>query len=102
MAEFTIEQAKEHAQPILERFKDGFQWTDILGLIPEVMQLVQGLGGMTGSEKEAAALMILDHIVDETDMPWVPDSLVDPIIKKGARTLIPLFVSVAKDKFNID
>ena len=102
MAEFTIERAKEYAGPILERFEDGFQWSDVFAIVPEVMEIVEDLKEMNGPEKEAAAVMVLDHVIDATNVPWLPDSLVDPILKKGVRLMIPMLVSATKGKLKVN
>lgn len=102
MAEFTIEQAKEHGGVIIDRLRDGFQWSDVFAIVPEVMEIVEDLGEMNGPEKEATALMILDYIIDETDVPWLPDRLVDPILKKGVRFIIPMLSDAAKGKFKFN
>ena len=104
MAKFTAAQIKEHAERVLEQFEDGFQWTDLIALVPEVMGIVEDVQGMNGPEKEESALGILDYVIDETDIPWLPDSLVDPILKKGVRHLIPILIKASKGevKFNAD
>ena len=102
MAEFTIETAKEHGAKILERFDDGFQWGDVFAIVPEVMEIVEELGELKGEEKFAAAVLVLDHVIDETDTPWLPDSLVDPIMKKAVRFLIPMLAKAAKGRFKFN
>lgn len=103
MVEFTAERVKEHAESILERFQGGdFHWSDLIDIVPEVMAIVQQVGGMTGPEKQTAAEAILDYIIDETNIPWLPDKYVDPICKKGVRKLVPMLINAAKGKFNID
>jgi len=102
MAEFTIEQVQKHAADVLELFEDGWQWTDIFEIVPKVMEIVEEVRGMTGPEKSAAAEKILDHVIDETDIPWLPDSLVDPILKKGVRFMIPMIVKATKGEYKIN
>lgn len=102
MAKFTAAQIQEHAQRAMEAFKDGFQWSDIFTLVPQVMEIVQAAGGMTGPEKEEAALSILDYVIDNTDTPWLPDNLTDPLLKKGVRYMIPTLIKAAKGEFKID
>lgn len=90
MAKFTAAQIQEHAQRILDRFEDGLQWGDILSIIPEALDIVKSVSEMTDVEREESAVAIVDYVVDNTDTPWLPDNLIDPIIKKGARVLIPI------------
>ena len=102
MAKFTAAQVAEHAEKILEALKDGWQFSDLFTLVPEAMGIVEAIGDMSGPEKKEAAEAIIDYVIDKTDTPWLPDSLVDPILKKGARYLIPVLVKAANGNFGID
>lgn len=102
MSKFTAAQIQEHADKLMEAFEDGFQWSDIFDLVPSAMEIVQAVGDMTGEEKEESALAIIDYVIDNTDTPWVPDSLVDPLLKKGVRYLIPSLIKAAKGEYKID
>lgn len=102
MGKFTAAQIKEHADEILKAFEDGFQWSDVFALVPHTMEIVQAVGGMTGPEKEESALAIIDYVIDNTDTPWIPDNLTDPLLKKGARFMIPMLIKAAKGELKID
>jgi hypothetical protein len=99
MAKFTAAQIKEHAEKVMEAFEDGFQWSDVMTLVPAVMEIVGEVKEMRGAEKQEAAEAILDYVIDETDIPWIPDSLVDPILKKGVRIMIPLLFKASEGEF---
>ena len=100
MAKFTLEQIQDHAEKVMELFADGFQWSDVLEVVPQVMEIVGAVEDMTGEEKKEAAEAILDYVIDETDFPWIPDSFVDPILKKGVRIIIPMLFKAAEGKFD--
>ena len=99
MGKFTAAQIKEHAEKAMEAFADGFQWSDIMTLVPAVMEIVGSVKEMTGAEKQESAEGILDYVIDETDIPWLPDSFVDPILKKGVRIMIPLLFKASEGEF---
>jgi len=96
MAKFTAAEIQEHAEKAMEAFEDGFQWSDVFTLVPEVMEIVESVKEMTGPEKEESALAIIDYVIDETDTPWIPDNLTDPLLKKGARFMIPMLIKATK------
>jgi len=102
VAEFNLEEAKAEASKIVELFADGFQWTDIFKVVPMVMETVEKVSGMSGEEKKASALTIINYVIDETDMPWIPDSLIDPLLKKAAPVLIELLVSATKGELGVN
>lgn len=95
MAKFTVAQIEEHAKKIMENFEDGFQFSDFFSLVPEALAIVQDVGEMGDVEKEEAVLAVVGYIIDNTDTPWLPDDLVDPILKKGAKYLLD---QLLKDK----
>ena len=99
MVKFTAE-IKEHGEKAMEAFKDGFQWTDLITLVPAVMEIVGDVKDMGNAEKREAVEGILDYVIDETDIPWIPDSLVDPILKKAVRVIIPMLFDAAEGRFN--
>jgi len=99
MAKFTAAQIQEHAEKAMEAFEDGFQWTDLITLVPAVMEIVGSVKEMSGAEKQESAEGILDYVIDETDIPWLPDSFVDPILKKGVRVLIPMLFKAHEGEF---
>ena len=102
MAKFTAAQIEEHAKAILESFADGFQWTDIIEVVPRVMEIVEDVSEMSGEEKGEAAGAILDYVIDNTDTPWLPDSFIDPILKKGVRALMPLLCKASKGELKLN
>lgn len=102
MAKFTAAQIEEHGKKVLEAFEDGFQWSDIFDIIPQVMEIVEAVGAMTGDEKRESAEAVLDYVIDETDIKWLPDSLIDPILKKAARYVIPLVIKATKGDYKIN
>ena len=103
MAQFTAAQIEEHAKKILDAFQDGWQWSDLFTIVPQAMEIVEQVQGMTGPEKHATVKAILDYVIDNTDTPWCPDALVDPILKKAVEYLIPILARAAKGgfKFNL-
>lgn len=101
MAKFTVEQAAEHAQKLMQAFNDGFQWSDVLTIIPQAMEIVATVSDATGEEREESAVMILDYIIDNTDIPWLPDSLVDPILKNGVRHVVPMLAKAARGEYKL-
>jgi hypothetical protein len=102
MAKFTAAQIEEHAAKIMEAFEDGFQWADVFDIVPQAMEIVEAVGGMSGPEKEESALAIIDYVIDNTDTPWIPDNMTDPLLKKGARYMIPMILKAAKGDLKVD
>lgn len=102
MAKFTAAQIQEHAEKVMESFEDGFQWSDVFTIVPQVMEIVEEVGEMSGEEKQESAEAILDYVIDNTDTPWIPDSLTDPLLKKGARFMIPMLIKASKGEYKLN
>jgi len=98
MAQFTVAQIEEHGKKILEQFDDGWQWTDLGAVIAEGMKIVETVGDMSNAEKKESAVAIANYVIDNTDVPWLPDSLVDPILKKAVPWIIELVIDASKGK----
>lgn len=101
MAAFTIEQAKAAAEEIKKVFADGFQWTDLFKVVPMAMEIVEQVQGMSGEEKKATAVQIINHVIDTTDMPG-PDTILDPILKKAAPFVIELVIDASSGKVAVN
>ena len=102
MAQITVEEIKKHADVVVAAFADGFQIADLFKVIPMVMEIVEKIGGASGAEKKATALAIIDYVIDQTDMPWLPDNLVDPILKKIAPVVIELVISASNGEIGVN
>jgi len=102
MAAFTTEQVVETGAEIVESLGDDFQLADLFIVVPRLMEIVERVEGMSGAEKEATAINLLDYVIDNTDTPWLPDAWTDGILKKGFRMMIPIVASVAKGEFKIN
>ena len=93
MAEYTEEQVLAAVERIKAAFADGFQFADIALLVDEVMRFAKDFSGLTGGEKKAIAMRVAETVLDETDVPWLPDKLNLPIIGEvGADRMILLGV----------
>jgi molybdopterin-guanine dinucleotide biosynthesis protein A len=102
MAQITVEEIKKHADVIVATFADGFQIADLFKVIPMAMEIVEKVSGASGEEKKATALEIINYVIDAVDLPWVPDNLVDPILKKLAPTVIELVISASKGELGVN
>jgi len=93
MAEWTRDQIKELSKEAFAVFDDGFQVTDLFELVPILMKVVRDVTGTTGPEKKALAIMLGEYVIDETDTPWLPDPVMDPIFKR----MLPGAIQMAWD-----
>jgi hypothetical protein len=96
MAQFTAAQIEEHGKKILDELEDGLSWTDVGFVVAEGMKIAEAVSGMTGEEKKQAVIAVANYVFDETDFPWLPDSLVDPILKQAVPWIIELVIDASK------
>jgi len=97
MAEFHEDRLEEAVKSLKEAFSDGFQFEDVATVVREAT-VFAGAFKIPSEEKRALALRLINRVVDETDIPWLPDTLIDPLIKRFAPKLIDLVVDAAKGR----
>jgi len=104
MAELSKEQVTGHIDDLKAIFADGFQVEDIGRLVKEVTEIAEtykGLSGMSGAERKEAAVAIINQFIDDTNTPWLPDPLTDPIFKRVAPGIIDAVLDAANGKFKL-
>jgi len=100
MALLTADEIKSRAEVVAKTFDDGFQMTDLLVIVPQVMELVGAVKAMTGAEKKETAVAILNLVIDEVDIPKIPDWMVDPILKALVPHLIEFAYKIDQGAFS--
>lgn len=100
MAEVTEERIREAIDNVKAAFADGFQMQDISVLVKEITVFAEAFS-LSGAEKKELALKVANSVIDETDTPWLPDPLTDPLMKKLLPNLIDLVVDAAKGKLGL-
>ena len=101
MTEVSEEQIVEAVQKIKEAFADGFQLEDIATVIKEGAIFAEAFQ-LSGEGKRALALQLIERVIEETDTPWIPDALVDPLLKRLAPKLVDLVVDASAGKLAIN
>jgi hypothetical protein len=110
MAEVTEERIAEAVNNIKAAFADGFQWDDVSTVVGEVVKFAE-VFDLSGPEKKALALRVAQRVLDETDIPILPDKLVvpflgdigaDALLMKAIPSFIDLVVGAANGKLGIN
>jgi len=99
---WTKEEIENHAKDVLALFEDGFQLSDLISLVPKVMSVAASVEGLAGADKKRLAILLGEYVIDETDTPWVPDAVTDPIMKKMLPTVIQFAWDCYKGKFEFE
>jgi len=91
MAELTESKVLEAVDKLKATFADGLQISDLSVVLEEIVVFAD-LFTLEGEEKKALALRVAEKVIDDTDTPWLPDPLTDPLIKKFLPSLIDLVI----------
>ena len=67
---------------------DGFQWHDIADITIETIKFVHQFIDATLDDKKQTAKDIIDRIIENTNIPLIPDEFADPILKSIANGFI--------------
>ena len=103
MSEYTQAQIEEEAGKILLEIGPKLELSDLVVIAPKVMELVEAVSEMTNTDRHKTALNLLEYVLDNTDTPWLPDGVSDPLFLKLAdKVLIPLIAKASKGEFKIN
>lgn len=100
MAEVTEAQILAKVEELRNAFADGFQFEDVNVVLKAAVSFAQ-VAELTGPERKALALQVLERVIDTTDTPWLPDNWTDPLMKKLLPGLIDTVVDAAQGKLGI-
>ena len=101
MAEYTEEAFEKALAEIKTAFDDGFQWHDIGAVVKMGMTAAEAFK-LEGPEKKKVAIDLMEKLIDVTEIPWLPDTLIDPILKRLLPGFIDLIVDATKGKLDIN
>lgn len=73
---------QDAARNVLDAFKDGFQWQDFGEISQFALQFAEQYGELSANDKAGIAKQIIDFVIDQTDTPYMIDSVSDPIFKQ--------------------
>lgn len=89
MAQFTEQHFETAVTNLKSAFADGFQFEDLATVIKEGV-VFAGAFRLTNAERRALAIRLINKLIDETDTPWLPDGLTDPLFKRVVPKLVDL------------
>lgn len=78
------------AQDFKNIFADGFQWSDLGALVGQIYDFTTSYQNLSREQIQSCVLITLNHLIDVTDTPYLPDNFTDPILK----TVLPPFISL--------
>lgn len=93
----TIDELVNGAKAI---FEDGLSFGDIPAVIKLGCEAAEAFGG-SGPDKRQFAIDAITRVIEETDTPWLPDSLSDPLMIAFVPSAIDLFVGASKGLFKL-
>jgi hypothetical protein len=84
-------------QNILNSFKNGFQWTDLADITQFALFFSDQYPLLSSEEKAKIAKEIVNSVIDETDTPYVLDTISDPIFKAIIDPVIDTYFQLSKN-----
>lgn len=102
MAEITMEWLEQKSDQVVDLFSDGFQVSDVFTAVPVVMESVELVSNLSSEEKKETAEKLMYMIIDKIDLPWIPDSLVDPLLKRFVPDLIEMLITASGGGFGFN
>lgn len=90
----SSETFKNFAAELQATYADGWQWSDLGSYLQSTLAFVCSFASLTKEQQKAAVIDIINVRIDAVDMPYIPDNLVDPILK----SMMPPLVSLLFDE----
>jgi hypothetical protein len=81
---------RQYVSEVAGRFQDGLQWSDIASILRDSIHFINRFTDLSFEERKTLAKNLIDHIIDATDTPSLPDYFFDPIFKQFAHPLIDI------------
>jgi hypothetical protein len=79
---------------------EGFNVENLIKLLPRLIMHVENYKNLSGENKKALVIRMLNHIIDITDCPG-DDAIFDPIMKRMVPGMIDLLVEVDQGRLKL-
>jgi hypothetical protein len=79
---------KAFVERLKQTYGDGFQWSDLTVYLKESTSFVLGFKNLSTDEMKSSLGDIINTLIDITDTPFLPDTLVDPVLKAFTTPLV--------------
>jgi|GEM_PF-1084570 len=79
---------KAFTEKLKETYGDGFQWSDLAVYLKESTSFVLGFNNLSRDEMKSFLRDIINRLIDITDTPFLPDALIDPVLKAFTSPLV--------------
>lgn len=79
---------------------EGFNVENLMKLLPRLIMHVENYKNLSGENKKALVIRMLNHIIDITDCPG-DDAILDPIMKRMVPGMIDLLVEVDQGRLKL-
>lgn len=89
----TGESLIQYAEVLKNSFSDGFQWSDLAVAVKSSVEFVGSFPILSVEEKKECVTNILNHLIDITDTPKLPDTFIDPVFKSIVSSFVDAIFS---------
>lgn len=79
---------RSFVEKLKETYGDGFQWNDLGVYLKESTSFVLGFKNLSTDQMKESLVDIINTFIDITDTPFLPDTLVDPVLKAFTPPLV--------------
>lgn len=97
------EEIERRARVIAETIADDSPTlADLSVVVREAVELAELVEDANGAEKRAVAIGLIERVIDLVDLPWIPDPLVDPLLKQLVPAFVDHLVDASKGKVEVN
>lgn len=92
----TDDELLGYAEELKSVFDDGFQWSDLSTIARLSIEFMHQFIEMNEKERRDGVVSVIEHLIDITDTPYLPDFITDPIMKALVPPFVDLMISVTE------
>jgi len=79
---------KQIAENYKKQLEQGFDWNCFANIITDTYRYLSQWATLSPEVRKANTLLVLNHFIDITDTPFVPDEYTDPLLKSLMAPLV--------------
>ncbi len=87
------EEVDFYANQITERIKGELGWSEIPIVVNYACKIIDSWKNFSIADRKTGIIAILDKVIDDTDTPFMPDDITDPLMKSMVSAIADLFLT---------
>lgn len=102
MAVLTQDQIQQYAHQGLAGLDGGLKLSNVPTLVGLLMEIVEQVDGMSGDDKKQSVTMMVDYVLENVNIPWVPKAFVVPLMEPLVPAMVDKLIEATQGKLQVN